>query len=69
VGYERKWPWQAVVVIGYGFVGIEVIAIPAILIAVSIILHYGENPFLISLSTLWIAISTSLDRLWCVPPL
>jgi len=36
VGYQRHWPWQAIVVVGYGFVGIEVVSIPAILIAVSL---------------------------------
>ncbi|PMD47530.1 MFS general substrate transporter [Hyaloscypha variabilis F] len=36
VGYQRHWPWQAVVVIGYGFVGIQVVSIPAILISYAI---------------------------------
>lgn len=34
VGYQRKWPWEAIVIIGYGFVGVECIAIPAIVISV-----------------------------------
>lgn len=34
VGYQRHWAWQIIVVIGYGFVGIEVVSIPAILISV-----------------------------------
>ncbi|KUJ17087.1 MFS general substrate transporter [Mollisia scopiformis] len=36
VGYQRHWPWEAVVVVGYGFVGIEVIAIPAIVISYAV---------------------------------
>ncbi len=35
VGYQRKWPWEEIVIIGYGFAGIIVVAIPAILITVS----------------------------------
>lgn len=30
VGYEKKWPWEAIVLVGYTFVGIQVSALPAI---------------------------------------
>ncbi|KAH3904389.1 hypothetical protein HBH56_235380 [Parastagonospora nodorum] len=30
IGYERKWPWQAIVVIGFGCAGIQVAALPGI---------------------------------------
>ncbi|KAL5116349.1 hypothetical protein ACEQ8H_005697 [Pleosporales sp. CAS-2024a] len=30
VGYQHKWPWQAIVVIGFGCAGIQVAAIPGI---------------------------------------
>ncbi|KAH0829637.1 MFS transporter [Fonsecaea pedrosoi] len=30
VGYENKWPWQAIVIIGYTCAGIQVAAIPGI---------------------------------------
>jgi MFS family permease len=30
VGYERKWPWQAIVVIGFTCAGIQVAALPGI---------------------------------------
>ncbi|KAK4502194.1 hypothetical protein PRZ48_005619 [Zasmidium cellare] len=29
-GYEQKWPWQAIVVVGYGSTGIQMAALPAI---------------------------------------
>ncbi|KAL1834989.1 hypothetical protein VTK73DRAFT_6509 [Phialemonium thermophilum] len=30
VGYDRHWPWQAIVVVGYSFLGIQVAALPSI---------------------------------------
>ncbi len=30
VGYDRHWPWQAIVVIGYGCLGLQVSALPSI---------------------------------------
>jgi len=36
VGYQRHWPWQAIVIVGYGFVGVEVVSIPAIVISYAI---------------------------------
>ena len=30
VGYSRFWPWQAIIVCGFGFSGLAVSAIPAI---------------------------------------
>lgn len=30
VGYDRSWPWEAVVIIGYACVGMQVAALPAI---------------------------------------
>lgn len=29
-GYENKWPWQAIVIIGFGCAGLQVAALPAI---------------------------------------
>lgn len=36
VGYERHWPWQAIVICGFGFSGLAVTSIPAIAIAYAI---------------------------------
>ncbi|TVY65660.1 Protein HOL1 [Lachnellula suecica] len=36
VGYQRHWPWQAIVVIGYGFVGIISVSLPTILISYAV---------------------------------
>ncbi|KAI2466338.1 putative MFS transporter [Annulohypoxylon bovei var. microspora] len=36
VGYQRAWPWEAVVVAGYTLVGLQVVGIPAIAIAYAI---------------------------------
>jgi MFS family permease len=36
VGYQRLWPWQAIVVCGFGFSGLAVTSIPAIAIAYAI---------------------------------
>ena len=30
VGYERKWPWEAIVILGFTMAGIQVAALPAI---------------------------------------
>ena len=30
VGYQNKWPWEAIVIIGYACAGIQVAALPAI---------------------------------------
>jgi MFS family permease len=30
VGYDRRWPWQAIVVVGYACVGMQVAALPSI---------------------------------------
>jgi hypothetical protein len=30
VGYQNKWPWQAIVIIGFTCAGIQVAAIPSI---------------------------------------
>lgn len=30
VGYEKKWPWEAIVIIGFTCAGIQVAALPAI---------------------------------------
>lgn len=30
IGYERKWPWEAIVIIGYTCAGIQVAALPGI---------------------------------------
>ncbi|CAK3809951.1 Protein HOL1 [Lecanosticta acicola] len=36
VGYQRLWPWQAILVCGYGFSGLAVTSIPSISIAYAI---------------------------------
>ncbi|CZT23767.1 related to MFS transporter [Ramularia collo-cygni] len=36
VGYQRLWPWQAIVICGFGFSGLAVTSIPAIAIAYAI---------------------------------
>lgn len=36
VGYQRLWPWQAIIVCGFGFSGLAVTAIPAISIAYAV---------------------------------
>lgn len=36
VGYQRGWAWPAVVVVGYGLVGVEVVGIPAVVIAYAV---------------------------------
>lgn len=36
VGLQDKWPWPAVIVIGFGFVGLQVVAIPTIAITYAI---------------------------------
>ncbi len=30
VGYQRHWPWEVIVIIGYGCIGIQVAALPSI---------------------------------------
>jgi hypothetical protein len=37
IGYDRLWSWPVIVIVGYGFVGVEVVSISAIVIAVSLI--------------------------------
>ncbi|KAH7031562.1 major facilitator superfamily domain-containing protein [Microdochium trichocladiopsis] len=36
VGYQRSWPWPAIVVVGYGLVGVQVVGIPTIAIAYAV---------------------------------
>ncbi|PQE29170.1 hypothetical protein CJF30_00004208 [Rutstroemia sp. NJR-2017a BBW] len=36
VGYQRQWPWEAIIIIGYGFIGIEIVGIPTIVIAYAV---------------------------------
>jgi hypothetical protein len=36
VGLQDKWPWPAVIIIGFGFVGVQVVAIPTISITYAI---------------------------------
>lgn len=36
VGYQQKWPWEAIVVIGYGCIGVQVISLPTIAVAYAI---------------------------------
>jgi len=35
VGYQNKWPWEAIVIVGFGLVGLQGIAIPTLTITVS----------------------------------
>ncbi|KAJ9150469.1 MFS general substrate transporter [Pleurostoma richardsiae] len=36
IGYQRSWPWEAIVIVGYGFVGVQVVGIPAIVISYAV---------------------------------
>ncbi|RYO98052.1 hypothetical protein DL765_010945 [Monosporascus sp. GIB2] len=36
VGYQRAWPWEAIVVLGYTLVGVQVVGIPAIVISYAV---------------------------------
>lgn len=36
MGLQRKWPWSAIIVVGFGFVGLQVVAIPTIAITYAI---------------------------------
>lgn len=36
VGQQRGWPWEAVVVLGYGLVGVQVVGIPSIVISYAV---------------------------------
>ena len=36
VGYQRLWPWQAIIVCGFGFSGLAVTSIPGIAIAYAV---------------------------------
>ncbi|KAI1209580.1 MFS general substrate transporter [Annulohypoxylon truncatum] len=36
VGYQRAWPWEAVVIVGYTLVGLQVVGIPAVAIAYAV---------------------------------
>lgn len=36
VGLQDKWPWPAVIILGFGFVGVQVVAIPTIAVTYAI---------------------------------
>jgi hypothetical protein len=36
VGYDRHWPWQVIVILGFGLVGVQVVSIPTITITYAI---------------------------------
>jgi len=36
VGYDRHWPWEVIVVLGFGLVGLQVVSIPTIAITYAI---------------------------------
>lgn len=36
VGYQRGWPWEAVVIVGYGLVGVQVVGVPAVIISYAV---------------------------------
>ncbi|RFU74225.1 serine threonine kinase 16 [Trichoderma arundinaceum] len=36
VGLQDKWPWPAIIIVGFGFVGVQVVAIPTITITYAI---------------------------------
>ncbi|KAI1073473.1 putative MFS transporter [Whalleya microplaca] len=36
IGYQRSWPWEATVIVGYMLVGLQVVGIPAIAIAYAV---------------------------------
>lgn len=67
LGFDRQWPWQAIVVVGFSGVGLMVVSLSTIGITVSLDGHMihgmANHP-----STLSIATSPSLDRSWSLPP-
>lgn len=36
VGYDRHWPWEVIIVFGFGLVGVQVVSIPTIAITYAI---------------------------------
>lgn len=36
VGYQRAWPWEAIVIAGYSLVGLQCVGIPAVAIAYAV---------------------------------
>ena len=36
VGYQNKWAWPAIVIVGYGFAGFQLVAVPAVTLAFAI---------------------------------
>lgn len=36
LGYQRGWPWEVVVVVGYGLVGVQTVGLPAVVIAYAV---------------------------------
>ena len=36
VGYQRQWPWQAIVVLGYTCIGIQTVSLPTIAVAYAV---------------------------------
>jgi len=57
IGYERKWPWQAIVVIGFGCAGIQVAALPGI------VSTYAVDSYKPVAGSLFVAISVN-KNLW-----
>lgn len=40
VGFDKHWPWQAVVVVGFGAVGMVSVGLPTVAVTVSMLLQY-----------------------------
>ena len=43
VGYQRSWPWESIVVVGFGLIGLMVVAIPTIGLTVRIIVLFQKE--------------------------
>ena len=44
IGYQHKWPWEVIVIIGFGFIGLQGIAIPTLTITVFMSLRKKPPP-------------------------
>ncbi|KAK3657621.1 hypothetical protein LTR56_002396 [Elasticomyces elasticus] len=43
VGHQRKWPWEVIIILGFGMVGTLCVAIPTIVITTHIWADYGHG--------------------------
>ena len=65
VGFDRKWPWEAVIIVGFGGVGLMTVSVSTIGITVSSnVLNLCRDEMLTQRSTQSIATSLSQDKSW-----